>query len=185
MLSTWRSSIPGYGYSGKPVTTGWDAPHIARAWVLPMKRLGYTKFVAQGGDWGAVITEQMGPLAPPALLGIHTNVHGVFPDDINDAAFSGAPPPAVSQPARNSLTSVCSYCARRRCTESWIHRSAWRLISSITTRAAMNFTARVLDGQSEAGRRKWERIPLRHYLRSGLKPARIRSRRATAKRICH
>src|SRR6202166_5393526 len=61
-------SIPGYGYSGKPTTTGWDGPHIARAWVVLMKRLGYTKFVAQGGDWGAVITEQMGLLAPPELL---------------------------------------------------------------------------------------------------------------------
>jgi pimeloyl-ACP methyl ester carboxylesterase len=87
-------SIPGYGYSGKPITTGWDGPHIARAWVVLMKRLGYTKFVAQGGDWGAVITEQMGLLAPPELLGIHTNMPGVFPDDINTAAFSGAPAPA-------------------------------------------------------------------------------------------
>ena len=90
-------SIPGYGYSGKPTTTGWDCPHIARAWVVLMKRLGYMKFVAQGGDWGAVITEQMGLLAPPELLGIHTNMPGVFPDDINNAAFSGAPaPPGLS-----------------------------------------------------------------------------------------
>jgi pimeloyl-ACP methyl ester carboxylesterase len=87
-------SIPGYGYSGKPTTTGWDGPHIARAWVVLMKRLGYTQFVAQGGDWGAVITEQMGLLAPPELLGIHTNMPGVFPDDINNAALSGAPAPA-------------------------------------------------------------------------------------------
>ena len=87
-------SIPGYGYSGRPTTSGWDGPHIARAWVVLMKRLGYTKFVAQGGDWGAVITEQMGLLAPPELLGIHTNMPGVFPDDINNAAFSGAPAPA-------------------------------------------------------------------------------------------
>jgi pimeloyl-ACP methyl ester carboxylesterase len=87
-------SIPGYGYSGKPTTTGWDGPHIARAWVVLMKRLGYTIFVAQGGDWGAVITEQMGLLAPPELLGIHTNMPGVFPDDINNTAFSGAPAPS-------------------------------------------------------------------------------------------
>ena len=144
-------SIPGYGYSGKPTTTGWDCPHIARAWVVLMKRLGYTKFVAQGGDWGAVITEQMGLLAPPELLGIHTNMPGVFPDDINNAAFSGRRRYRVSPPTRNSLTSVCSSyikrvsdtvtrwdCARRRCTESWIHRSAWRLISLIKTRAAMS-----------------------------------------------
>ena len=87
-------SIPGYGYSGKPTTTGWDPVHIARAWVVLMKRLGYTKFVAQGGDWGAVITEQMGLLAPPDLLGIHTNMPGIFPADIDAAAFSGAPAPS-------------------------------------------------------------------------------------------
>src|SRR3979409_2082418 len=84
-------SIPGYGYSGKPTTTGWDCPRIARAWVVLMKRLGDTTFAAQGGDWGAVITEQMGLLAPPELLGIHVNMPGVFPDDIDKAAFSGAP----------------------------------------------------------------------------------------------
>jgi len=60
-------SIPGYGFSGKPTTTGWDPAHIARAWVVLMKRLGYTKFVAQGGDWGAVITEQMGVQAAPGI----------------------------------------------------------------------------------------------------------------------
>jgi pimeloyl-ACP methyl ester carboxylesterase len=87
-------SIPGYGFSGKPATTGWDPAHIARAWILLMKRLGYTKFVAQGGDWGAIITELMGVLAPPELLGIHTNMPGVFPADIDAAAFSGKPAPA-------------------------------------------------------------------------------------------
>src|SRR5277367_5888704 len=87
-------SMPGYGYSGKPATTGWDVAHIARAWVALMKRLGYTKFVAQGGDWGAVITEQMGLDAPPELLGIHTNMPGIFPADIDKAAASGAPAPA-------------------------------------------------------------------------------------------
>jgi len=87
-------SIPGYGYSGKPTTTGWDPAHIARAWVTLMKRLGYTKFVAQGGDWGAIITELMGAQAPPELLGIHTNMANVIPVDIDQAAFSGAPAPA-------------------------------------------------------------------------------------------
>ena len=87
-------SMPGYGYSGRPTTTGWDPAHIARAWTVLMKRLGYTKFVAQGGDWGAIITELMGAQAPPELLGIHTNMPNVIPPDIDKAAFSGAPAPA-------------------------------------------------------------------------------------------
>jgi pimeloyl-ACP methyl ester carboxylesterase len=87
-------SMPGYGYSGKPATTGWDVAHIARAWVELMKRLGYSRYVAQGGDWGALVTEQMGLDAPPALLGIHTNMPGIFPNDIDKAAFSGAPAPS-------------------------------------------------------------------------------------------
>jgi pimeloyl-ACP methyl ester carboxylesterase len=87
-------SMPGYGYSERPATTGWDPAHIARAWTVLMKRLGCTKFVAQGGDWGAVITEQMGVQAPPELLGIHTNMPGIFPNDVDQAAFSGAPAPS-------------------------------------------------------------------------------------------
>jgi pimeloyl-ACP methyl ester carboxylesterase len=87
-------SMPGYGYSGKPTTPGWGPTRIARAWVELMKRLGYAKFVAQGGDWGAVITEEMGVQAPPELLGIHTNMPGIFPADVDAAAFSGAPAPS-------------------------------------------------------------------------------------------
>src|SRR5271170_1063722 len=67
-------SMPGYGYSGKPAATGWDPAHIARAWVVLMQRLGYTKFVAQGGDWGGPITELMAAQGHPELLGIHTNM---------------------------------------------------------------------------------------------------------------
>jgi len=87
-------SMPGYGFSGRPATSGWDVAHIAGAWVVLMKRLGYTKFVAQGGDWGAVIVDQMGLDAPPELLGIHTNMPGIFPNDIDKAAASGAPAPS-------------------------------------------------------------------------------------------
>ena len=87
-------SIPGYGYSGKPTTTGWGCERIARAWDVLMKRLGYTRYVAQGGDWGAVVVDLMGVQAPQGLLGIHTNMAGVFPPDVDGAAFSGAPAPA-------------------------------------------------------------------------------------------
>jgi len=87
-------SMPGYGYSGRPTTTGWDCPHIARAWDVLMKRLGYTSYVAQGGDWGALVVDMMGVQAPNGLLGIHTNMPGIFPADIDGAAFSGAPAPS-------------------------------------------------------------------------------------------
>ena len=87
-------SMPGYGYSGKPTAAGWDPDHIARAWVTLMKRLGYTRFVAQGGDWGAIVVDLMGVHAAPELLGIHTNMPGIFPNEIDKAAFSGAPTPS-------------------------------------------------------------------------------------------
>jgi len=87
-------SLPGYGFSGKPTTPGWDEAHIARAWVVLMKRLGYRKFVAQGGDWGAIITDLMGAQAAPELLGIHSNMPGVFSPDIDKAAQSGTPAPS-------------------------------------------------------------------------------------------
>ena len=87
-------SMPGYGFSGKPTSTGWDTVRIARAWTTLMKRLGYNQFVAQGGDWGAVVVDQMGVQAPPELLGIHSNMPGVIPSDIDTAALAGAPTPS-------------------------------------------------------------------------------------------
>jgi pimeloyl-ACP methyl ester carboxylesterase len=90
-------SMPGYGFSGKPDRTGWDVPHIARAWAELMKRLGYTHYVAQGGDWGALITEVMGAQAPEGLLGIHTNMPGALPPTISKVIASnvlGAGDPA-------------------------------------------------------------------------------------------
>ncbi|HJW37123.1 MAG TPA: epoxide hydrolase [Candidatus Udaeobacter sp.] len=87
-------SLPGYGFSGKPTTTGWDPIRIARAWILLMDRLGYKKYVAQGGDWGNAVTEQMALLAPPELIGIHTNMPATVPPDIDKAALAGAPAPS-------------------------------------------------------------------------------------------
>jgi pimeloyl-ACP methyl ester carboxylesterase len=87
-------SMPGYGFSGKPTTTGWGPVRIARAWVELMKRLGYTKFVAQGGDWGAIVVDMMGVQAPPELIGIHTNMPGAVPPDVSKAIQSGGPAPS-------------------------------------------------------------------------------------------
>ncbi len=87
-------SMPGYGFSGKPTSTGWGPERIAGAWTTLMRRLGYKKFVAQGGDWGAVVTDFIGVQAPSELLGIHTNMPGAIPPEIDSASASGAPAPA-------------------------------------------------------------------------------------------
>jgi len=87
-------SIPGYGFSGKPTELGWGPEKIAKTWVTLMKRLGYQKFVAQGGDWGALITDMMGVQAAPELIALHTNMVGAVPNEINAAAFTDQPEPA-------------------------------------------------------------------------------------------
>ena len=102
-------SMPGYGFSGRPATTGWDPPHIARAWTELMKRLGYSKFVAQGGDWGAIVTDMMGVQAPPELLGIHVNMAGIFPRDIDAALFKGDPLPSGLSDEENRACEQLSF----------------------------------------------------------------------------
>ena len=87
-------SMPGYGFSGKPTSTGWGPERIARAWAELMKRLGYTRYVAQGGDWGAFVVDQMGLQAPAGLLAIHTNMAATVPADVDKALQAGDPPPS-------------------------------------------------------------------------------------------
>ena len=103
-------SMPGYGFSGKPTTTGWGPERIARANVALMRRLDYTKFVAQGGDWGALIVDMMGVHAAPELLAIHTNMAGAVPPAIDQAAFAGAPAPTdLSTEERNAYDQLADF----------------------------------------------------------------------------
>jgi pimeloyl-ACP methyl ester carboxylesterase len=102
-------SIPGYGFSGKPTTSGWGPDRIARAWTELMRRLGYAKFVAQGGDWGAVITDVLGVQAPPGLAGIHTNMPGVFPPEVDQAALTGSRLPSGLSDAEKRAAEQLSF----------------------------------------------------------------------------
>ncbi|GIF98890.1 epoxide hydrolase family protein [Catellatospora citrea] len=106
-------SMPGYGFSAAPKTTGWDPDHIGRAWVELMKRLGYTEFVAQGGDWGALIVDMMGVQAAPELLGIHTNMAGAVPPEIDKAALAGSKAPAgLSEEERHAFDQLTFFYAK-------------------------------------------------------------------------
>ena len=103
-------SMPGYGFSGKPETTGWGPERIAGAWDVLMKRLGYDRYVAQGGDWGAIIVDQMGVQAPEGLLGIHTNMACAIPAELDAAAFTGAPAPdGLDEEERRSFDHVAFF----------------------------------------------------------------------------
>jgi pimeloyl-ACP methyl ester carboxylesterase len=155
-------SIPGYGFSGQPTATGWGPERIARAWVVLMKRLGYTQFVAQGGDWGALITDQMGAQAPPELIGIHTNMPGAVPPEIDAAAFTGAPAPSgLADDEKHAFDQLAFFykhglgyaieMANRPQTlcglaDSPVGLAAWILDHDAASEALM---ARVFDGQSE------------------------------------
>ncbi|MBD2095718.1 epoxide hydrolase [Trichocoleus sp. FACHB-591] len=108
-------SIPGYGFSGKPTGTGWDPDHIAQAWAELMQRLGYTRYVAQGGDWGSPISIAMARQAPPGLLGIHLNLPATIPPDVAAVLASGGPAPAgLSEKERAAFDSLDTFNKKER-----------------------------------------------------------------------
>jgi pimeloyl-ACP methyl ester carboxylesterase len=155
-------SMPGYGFSGQPTTTGWDPDRIARAWAVLMKRLGYERYVAQGGDWGALIVDLMGVQAPPGLIGIHTNMPGAVPPAIDQAAFTGAAPPqGLSAEEKNAYDQLAFFykyglayaqeMGNRPQTLYGIEDSPIGLAAWIIDHDARSYAliARVFDGQTE------------------------------------
>lgn len=155
-------SLPGYGFSGKPTTTGWDPARIARSWVTLMRRLGYQRYVAQGGDWGNAVTEQMALLTPPGLLGIHTNMPATVPDNIAKALKFGDPAPADLSPDekhafdhldffyKHGLGYAQEMAGRPQTLygieDSPVGLASWMLDHDAASQALI---ARVFDGQSE------------------------------------
>jgi pimeloyl-ACP methyl ester carboxylesterase len=155
-------SMPGYGYSGKPSTTGWGPEHIASAWAELMKRLGYDRYVATGGDWGGQIVDLMGVQAPSGLIGIHTNFPGAVRDDVFAAVVSGGPPPSglddeethLYEKLKDFWATDVAYAlemathpqALYGIADSPVGLAAWLLDHDATSLALI---ARVFDGQAE------------------------------------
>jgi pimeloyl-ACP methyl ester carboxylesterase len=155
-------SMAGFGFSGKPAAPGWDCPRMARAWTVLMKRLGYTRFVAQGGDWGAIVTEQMAVQAPPELLGIHTNMPAAVPIELLRRVHVGAPPGRNLAPDENQefdrlsafFASGLSYAQQMAnhprslygIADSPVGLAGWFLDSDLW---GPGFVKRVFDGQEE------------------------------------
>jgi pimeloyl-ACP methyl ester carboxylesterase len=155
-------SMPGYGFSGKPAATGWGPDHIASAWAELMQRLGYDRYVAQGGDWGGQIVDLMGALAPPGLIGIHTNFPGAVRDDVTAAVVSGGPPPSglddeetrLYEKLRDFWATDVAYALELGThpqtlygiADSPVGLAAWLLDHDATSLALI---ARVFDGQTE------------------------------------
>ena len=154
-------SMPGYGFSGKPTTTGWGPERIARAWITLMNRLGYKRYAAQGGDWGSLIVDLMGVEAPPELVGVHTNMAGAVPDEIAKL-LPGGPPPSDLSPDEKHAFDHLSYffthglgyaleMGNRPQTlyalaDSPVGLAAWMLDHDIDS---YKLIARVFDGESE------------------------------------
>jgi pimeloyl-ACP methyl ester carboxylesterase len=155
-------SLPGYGFSGKPTAAGWTPDRIARAWATLMQRLGYTRYVAQGGDWGNAVSELMALQQPPGLLGIHTNMAATVPADISKAlAFHEAPPTALTAEERNAWDQLVDFYGKGLgyalemsnrpqtlygIADSPVGLAAWMIDHDIRSYLMI---ARVFDGQAE------------------------------------
>ena len=154
-------SLPGYGFSGKPTVNGWDPQHIARAWAVLMNRLGYRRYVAQGGDWGNAVTEQMALQQPPGLLAIHTNMPATIPNDIAPLVPGGPEPAGLNAEEKHAWDQLVDFyshglgyaqeMAGRPQTlyalaDSPVGLAAWIIDHDIQS---YNLIARVFDGESE------------------------------------
>jgi pimeloyl-ACP methyl ester carboxylesterase len=181
-------SIPGFGFSGKPTELGWDAVRIARAWPVLMQRLGHTRYVAQGGDWGALITELMGKNAPAGLLGVHTNMASTVPPEVFQGIAANTPPPGLSAEERRAYDRLAFFFSpvgisyalemgNRPQTlygieDSPIGLAAWFLDHDLKS---YELIARVFDGQTEGMTRDdvLDNITLAYLTKTGVSSARL------------